>query len=139
MCVSAANKRVLQLITIDEVHLHVQHGQSFCDEIRELREIFFQPIFHRRMKNNHPKLLLITGTLYENYVKILFQQTTVGITSDCIQRPPPSEFQQQNIHVKFTNSNNYVAKLDMVVKFSKEDDVNYAGAFCGPKKNHITY
>ena len=110
-CVSAANERVLLLITIDEMNLHVQHGQSFRDEIRELREVFLQPIFHRRIKNNHPKLLLTTGTLYKNYVKIISQQTTVGITNDCIQWSSPSQFQQQNIHMKSTHSNNYVAKL----------------------------
>ena len=138
-CVSAANECVFWLTTIDEVHLHIQHSQSFRDEIRELREVFFQPIFHKRMKNNHPKLLLTSGTLYKNYAKILLQQTTVRITNDCIQWYSLSQFQQRRIHMKFTNSNTYMAKLDMVVKFAKEHDVHYACVFCGSKKNHIIF
>lgn len=36
-------RRVAGLVVIDEVHIHVQHGTSFCEEICELRDVFFDP------------------------------------------------------------------------------------------------
>jgi len=35
--VSCAHERTLQLIMMDEAHIHVQHGTSFSDDIRALR------------------------------------------------------------------------------------------------------
>ena len=37
----AVRQRTLRLIVLDEVHLHVQHGDSFRHQIRVLRDIFF--------------------------------------------------------------------------------------------------
>ena len=38
----AARRRAIGLVIMDEVHLHVQHGTSFREEIRELRDVFFR-------------------------------------------------------------------------------------------------
>ena len=37
----AARRGVVGLVVIDEVHLHVQHGTSFRNDIHELRDVFF--------------------------------------------------------------------------------------------------
>ena len=47
--VTCAQERTLRLIAMDEAHVHVQHGTSFCDDICVLRVEFF-----RRMYGNQP-------------------------------------------------------------------------------------
>ena len=43
--VSQARKGILRLVKLDEVHLHIQHGCSFREDINMLRDYFFVPIF----------------------------------------------------------------------------------------------
>ena len=57
-----ANTGVLRLIKIDEVHLYVQHGITFRQEIRMLKEVFFEKVY--RQNNNkpfHPFVLAATA------------------------------------------------------------------------------
>ena len=39
--IDAVKRRAVGIVVIDEVHLHIQHGTSFREEIRELRDVFF--------------------------------------------------------------------------------------------------
>jgi len=42
--VSCAHKRMLRINTMDEAHIHVQHGTSFHEDIRALRIEFFRKV-----------------------------------------------------------------------------------------------
>lgn len=39
--VDAVCRRVVGLVIMDEVHVHVQHGTSFREDVRKLRDIYF--------------------------------------------------------------------------------------------------
>ena len=78
--VRAAKSRLLRLVVMDEVHLHVQHGASFCDKIRHLKDIFFRPIFSPKVADvpsNYitPCFIATTGIMANDYIA-LFSSVT---------------------------------------------------------------
>jgi superfamily II DNA helicase RecQ len=40
-----SEKGTLRQVVLDEVHLHIEHGLSFREEIRKLKDLFFIPVF----------------------------------------------------------------------------------------------
>ena len=64
----AASERTLLLVVIDEDHLHVHHGESFCQECRALTKCWFVPIFYPPNGQSFVRLLVTTATLPHSYV-----------------------------------------------------------------------
>ena len=57
-------KGTLRTVVMDEIHLHVSHGLSFRVECRQLKDIFFRPLFHPRDDDVFkPRLLCMTATM----------------------------------------------------------------------------
>jgi superfamily II DNA helicase RecQ len=52
----------LRVITLDEAHIHVQHG-TFCSEIRALQALFFAKIFGNQPHMTSPRLIALTATM----------------------------------------------------------------------------
>ena len=67
----AAGQRTLRLVIIDEAHLHVQHGESFCQECRTLTKCWFAPIFHPPNGQSFVRLFVTSATLPHSYVRSL--------------------------------------------------------------------
>jgi superfamily II DNA helicase RecQ len=54
----------LRQVVMDEVHLHVDHGLSFREDVRKLKDIFFLPVFQPRQDRQFkPSLLALTATM----------------------------------------------------------------------------
>jgi hypothetical protein len=66
MC--AQERMLLWLIAIDEVHIFVQHGLSFHEEICALRVKFFQLKYGNQPSNQRPRLIALTATFPTSYL-----------------------------------------------------------------------
>ena len=65
----AVRRRVLRTIVVDEFHLHVQHGESFRHQIRQLRNVFFRPVMHPSLPHFFiPRVLDTSATVPGDYV-----------------------------------------------------------------------
>ena len=94
-------KGTLRTVAMDEAHLHVAHGLSFREECRQLKDIFFKPLFHPRDKDQYtPRLLCMTATMPSPYVSGLEWLTTRSFRHPhAIQRGDVNSFLQTNIHI----------------------------------------
>jgi len=139
LLIDKADERVLRLVVVDEVHLHVQQGSSFCNETRQLRTEFFKPVFDRTKQKQHrtPKAIFTTATMMKNYVPLLEELTTIDLPPSCIQWATHNEYEQRNTEMLFKCSSNYTMHLNLTVDFLKDDNEHYACIFVGSKdKSH---
>jgi superfamily II DNA helicase RecQ len=102
--VTCAPERTLQLIAMDEVHIHVQHGSSFRKEIWALCVEFFQRLYGNQPRDKQPRLIAHTATFPRSYLPILLTLLTVNLSiSECILWGTSVEFQQRKIEMKIGN------------------------------------
>ena len=104
MLIVQAEARVLRLVVLDEVHLHVQQGTSFQNEIRQLKDVFFKKVFENKNVENRPKVIMATGTLMKAYVGMISALTTIGLQPESIQWASFGDFEQRNIDMQFVCS-----------------------------------
>jgi hypothetical protein len=70
----SSEKGTLRQVVLDEVHLHIEHGLSFREEIRKLNDLFFIPVFRPRDTCTFkPRLLCLTGFAMVIGTKCIFQ------------------------------------------------------------------
>ena len=69
-------RRTLRLVAIDEVHLYTQHGRTFRECIRYLRDVFFRVVFDVS-KTYHPLFLAMTATFTKSMVEYFSNLTNV--------------------------------------------------------------
>ena len=93
---SAAEHRTLRVICIDECHVHCQHGSSFRDDIRALRDVFFAKVF-QPSTNYDIRFLATTATMPQDYIPILTSLTTISFPPNSIKRGTFDEFEQTEI------------------------------------------
>ena len=138
----AARKRTLRLVALDEVHLHVQHGTSFRAEIRELRDVFFRPVFDRSAKADHPYVIAQTGTFPADYVADLTALTTVPFLPENVLRGSAKEFERReiSIHLHICNPGDYVKRgLTEAVEFVTQDDEGSIVVFVNSRYRSMKY
>ena len=82
--VGTAVSRTLRLICNNEVYLHVQHGMTFREDIRSLRDDFLHRVFRGTFAP--PRFLATTATLPVEYVRDISFLTTVPIHDDAVIR-----------------------------------------------------
>ena len=100
--VSCAHERTLQLIAMDETHIHVQHRTSFRDDILALRVEFFSRVLGNLPADQRPRLITLLLIFPTAYLWLLSNLLTVDFTIDnCILRGSPSDFSQWEIKMKF--------------------------------------
>ncbi len=75
--ITCAQEYVLRLITMDKVHIHVQHWLSFCEEIQGLCVEFFRHIYGNQLRNQSPRLIALTATFPTSYLWLLSSLLTV--------------------------------------------------------------
>ena len=94
-------KGTLRTVAMNEAHLHVADGLSFREECRQLKDIFFKPLFHPRDKEQYtPRLLCLTTTMPSPLVSGLEWLTTRSFRHPhAIQRGDVDSFLQTNIHM----------------------------------------
>jgi superfamily II DNA helicase RecQ len=68
----------LRVVALDEAHIHVQHGTSFCSEIRALQDQFFSRIFGNQPAMIRPRLVALTATMPDSYLPLLSQLLTIS-------------------------------------------------------------
>ena len=137
--VEAAKSSLLRLVVMEKVHLHVQHGSSSRDDIRNLKDVFFRPVSSPKVAGVpsnyiHPRLLIATGTMANDYISLYLLLTTIGISHRNILWSLPNQFAQRNIHMIFFLSKKHVQLLDKVVGFIKKKPNGYCCVFVAPKK-----
>ena len=108
---------------LDEVHLHVQQGTSFCNEIRQLKDVFFSEVFKNSNVENCSKVIMATGMMTKKYVGMISYLTEIGLPPASVQWVSFGDFEQRNKDMQFVCSNATTKKLDTVVDFLKGDDV----------------
>ena len=91
----AVRRRVVGLIVLNEVHVHVQHGTSFREEIRELRDVFFRPVFAGAWPR--PLFLATTATLPADYPDDLSNLVALPFPPESILRGSTESFSQREI------------------------------------------
>ena len=95
----AANERTLRLVVLDEVHLHVQHGDSFREDVRILADLFFSVVFHPADTESTVLFLALTATLPEQYLASLSRLTTLPFPPQCVIRGSLEDFMQREINL----------------------------------------
>ena len=96
----AVRRRVVGLIVMDEAHVHVQHGTSFREEIRELRDIFFRQVFAELLYR--PLFLTTTATLPQDYVQDLGNLVAMSFPRGAVLRGSPESFRQREIEFRYS-------------------------------------
>jgi hypothetical protein len=93
--VTCVHKHTPWLITMDEVHIHVQHGLLLRDEICALCIKFFRHIYGNQLHDLGPRLIALTVMFPRSYIQILSSLLTVHLSiPDCILRGTSLNFQQ---------------------------------------------
>lgn len=107
--IDAVRRRVVGLVVIDKVHLHVQHGTSFREEICELGD-FFWPIFAAPGNIPCPLFLATTATFPAEYTDDLHNLVALPFAPCTILRGDTSSFQQREILFEYSivNTPDYV-------------------------------
>ncbi len=137
--VTCAQERTLWLIAMDKVHIHVQHGSSFREEICALRFKFFRRIYGNQPRNEQPRLIAMMAKFPRSYLEILSSLLTVDFSiSNCILRGTSVEFQQQEIEMKLemcSKKAQFVLKrLTLVVDFLQRNLDRSVVIFCNSRK-----
>jgi superfamily II DNA helicase RecQ len=131
---------------MDEIHLHVAHGLSFREECRQLKDVFFVPLFHLIDKDQFmPRLLCLTATMPIDYYEGLEYLTATDFRAnqESIQRGDYEDFLQMNISMKqiIVTKNDFVkVGLSFVAKKHLSD---YPGCnvviFCNSRAKSVHY
>jgi hypothetical protein len=79
--VTCVQEHTLCLIAMDEARIHIQHGTSFCDDIRALCMDFFRWVFGNQPVNQHLRLIVLSATFPTSYIRILSSFSTVDFTT----------------------------------------------------------
>ena len=95
--------------------------------------MFFEKVYSKNRVDRHPKTIFATATMAKGYVLIVLSLTTTGLPPAAILWAPPVVFEQQNIEMQFPCSDQYVKRLDDVVKLVTDDDEGGFGVFVGSK------
>jgi superfamily II DNA helicase RecQ len=137
--VTCAQERTLRLIAMDEVHIHVQHGTSFLEEIRALRVEFFRRVYGNQPRDRQPRLIALTATFPSSYLPMLSTLLTVDFSiSHCILRGSSVEFQQREIEMRLemcSKKAQFVGKvLSQVAEFLQRNLYSSVVIFCNSRK-----
>ncbi len=125
----------LLLIAMDEVHIHVQHGLLFHEEICALCIKIFRLIYGNQPRELQPRPIALTGTFPRSYLQILSSLVTVDLSIlDCILRGTSLDFQQREIEMKLdicSKKAQFITKgLNMVADFLYQDQDSSVVIFC---------
>ena len=81
---------------MDEIRLHVQHGESFREECRELAVVFFKrTLRHPDYPNIGIRFLGTTTTFPTRHVPGVERLTTLNVPLSSAYRGVPDEFKQR--------------------------------------------
>ena len=133
-------KGTLRTVAMDEIHLHVTHGLSFREEIRQLKDLFFKPLFHPHDREQFtPRLLCLTATMPSPYISGLEWLTTRSFRDlHAIQHGNVESFLQTNIYMTthVVGAGEFVKfGLSKVVTHLEESDLtSKVVVFCNSKK-----
>ena len=81
----------------------------------------------------HPKTIFATATVAKGYVPIVASLTIIGLHPAAILWAPQVAFDQRNIEMQFACSDQYVKRLDGVVKLVTDEDEECVCVFIGSK------
>jgi superfamily II DNA helicase RecQ len=137
--VTCTQERTLRLIAMDEVHIHVQHGSSFHQEICALRIEFFHSVYSNQPCKLQPWLIAMTATFPRSYLAILSSLLTVNFSiPGCILSGTSDKFHQQEIKMKLemcSKRAQSVSKgLTLVADFLQHNLDNSVVIFCNSRK-----
>lgn len=94
-----AEEQTLRIVCMDEVHLHVQHGEAFRTECRLLTGAFFRVVFHRQDRPCSVLFLGTSATIPQSYTCSIARLTTLRFAPRAVIRGDPEEFRQREIEM----------------------------------------
>ena len=95
----AAEEQTLRFVCMDEVHLHVQHGEAFRIECRLLTGAFFRVVFHPADRPCSMWFLGTSATIPHTYTCSIARLTTLSFPPRAVIRGVPEEFRQREIEM----------------------------------------
>ena len=128
-----AHRRVLRLVIIDKVHLHVQQGTPFREEIQELTTFFFPKVFSKSVPSQNPKSILATDIMHHDYIPLAVYLTMLGLLPITLLWAKADDFPQHNIAMGFHCTFAHTVRLDLVVDFVKNDSTHCVCVFVPSK------
>jgi hypothetical protein len=137
--VTCAHECTLRLIAMEEVHIHMQHGLSFHEEICALCVKFFRRIHGNQPRDQSPRLIAPLATFPTSYLWLLLSLLTVDLCiSNCILRRTVVEFCQQEFDIKLelcSKKAQFVLKgLSLVADFLQRNPDSSVVIFCNSQK-----
>ena len=136
--VTCAQERTLCVIAMDEAHVHVQHGTSFCNDICALRVEFFRRIYGNQLSDRWPRLIALSATFPTSYLCLLSKLLTVDFNiNNCVLRGSEQEFSQREIKMKLEvcgQKSVFVSKgLSMATEFLDQNCNSSVFIFCNSR------
>jgi hypothetical protein len=105
--IKAHSKSILKSVFLDEVHLYVDHGVSFRDDIAALKESFFSIVFPPNKPSVHPCFCSMTGTFTRDQVSSLADLVGFTIPQSGIQWGSMEDFARREIEIVFSISDDF--------------------------------
>jgi superfamily II DNA helicase RecQ len=94
-------------VFLDEVHLYVDHGVSFREDIAGLRESFFSLVFPRNKPMVHPSFCAMTGTFTREHISDLSDLLSFQIPQTGIQWGTMEDFSRREIAILASVSDDF--------------------------------
>jgi hypothetical protein len=134
----AHSKLVLKSVFVDEVHLYVDHGTSFREDISSLTQSFFSLVFPPNNVQVHPAFCAMTGTFTKAHADSLHSLLGFVIPSTGVLWGSPSDFSKRGITIKYSVSDDFTttAIKPMLAELQEGENGSIKGiCYCNPVKD----
>ncbi len=129
----------LWVVVLDEVHIHIQHGTSFCCKIHVLQAIFFAKTFGNQPAMEQPWLTALMATMPNSYLPLLSDLLTINSFADnALIHGSSNNFSQCKIEMQSyitSNKGQYVLQGLSFVSKNLQDSLSLSTVvFCNSRK-----
>jgi superfamily II DNA helicase RecQ len=126
----AHSKLIFKSVFLDEVHLYVEHGTSFCADISTLKDSFFSKIFPAH--NNrlvHPCFCAMSATFTKKHQNNFHKLIGFSMPPTGIRWAVADDFFRRDIDIRFSASNDFTSSG--LTPFFKDIIVSQDGSIKG--------
>jgi hypothetical protein len=105
--IEAHSKLLLKSVFLDEVHLYVEHGVSFRDDITQLKDSFFSFIFPSTNIRVHPCFCAMSATFTKKHVSNLEKLIGFSVPLSGVRWGLPDDFCRRDVEIRFSISDDF--------------------------------
>jgi superfamily II DNA helicase RecQ len=105
----AHSKLILKSVFLDEVHLYVEHGSSFRDDISNLKETFFSKLFPANNRLVHPSFCAMSATFTKKHQNNLHKLIGFSMPPRGIRWALADDFCRREIDIRFSVSDDFTS------------------------------